>query len=208
MSRTFLRSFHFTLEATVLNSYYVGTEWRAVRPESRRRWKETRVKGVRNERPGARGIRYKVSFERKLDGGWDQTSTSRRFLRPPPYTPRLVRTLASAFSFLFRRECRVRMDSLLLDPPGGHLKIWSDAAVFATSWKFLLTVLSRGRVCNDNIVGIAVPLYSVQNNGWRNSGPSRSLEIHSLTYNSESCPRYKLQVSQKGLHALYEFIIF
>lgn len=74
-------------------------------PEARR-WIETRVKGVRNERPRAE---YKVSFERRLDGSRGQTSTCRHFLPPPSYIPPL-RSSASASSSPIEKNAGVLDD--------------------------------------------------------------------------------------------------
>lgn len=107
-------------------------------PEARRRI-ETRVKGVRNERPRAE---YKVSFERRLDGSRGQTSTCRHFLPPPSYIPPL-RSSASAFSSPIEKNADWGLGWPVLRsrPSKRHLDIWPDTVCSSRTIPLLLVLL-------------------------------------------------------------------
>lgn len=107
-------------------------------PEARR-WIETRVKGVRNERPRAE---YKVSFERRLDGSRGQTSTCRHFLPPPSYIPPL-RSSASAFSSPIEKKADWGLGWPVLRsrPSKRHLDIWPDTVCSSRAFRTILLLL-------------------------------------------------------------------
>lgn len=107
-------------------------------PEARR-WIETRVKGVRNERPRAE---YKVSFERRLDGSRGQTSTCRHFLPPPSYIPPL-RSSASASSSPIEKNADWGLGWPVprSRPSKRHFDIWPDTVCSSRAFPTILLLL-------------------------------------------------------------------